>query len=191
MNLSPTTELEAVNEILTSIGESPVNKLGSGLADAEAAEAQLKAVSRKFQSNGWSFNTEVGMVLSPDIKGIVELPNNTLALDEVIGEGNDLVMRGNKLYDRVSHTFAIGRGVRCNITIMLAFEDLPEPARAYIILKAARSYQDRMVGAADLHGYQREDEEKAWFAFVETEIEQSDFNLFNNPEIRTRTIRRV
>ena len=191
MSLSPTTELEAVNEILTSIGEAPVNKLGSGLTDAEVAESQLNAVSRKFQANGWAFNIEKAMTLSPNFQGEVELPNNTLSLDEVIGEGNNLVMRGTKLYDRIKHTFTLDRAVICDITVMLPFIELPEPARSYITLKAARIFQDRMVGAADLHGYQREDEERAWFNFLTSELEQADYNIFNNAGIQAKTYRRV
>lgn len=191
MSLSPTTELEAVNEILTSIGETPVNKLGSGITDAEIAEALLESTSRKFQANGWAFNTEIAMTLSPNFQGEVELPNNTLTLDEVIGEGNALVMRGKRLYDRTEHTFALSRAVKCDITIQLEFEDLPEPARSFITLKAARIFQDRLVGASDLHGYQREDEERAWFNFLTSEIEQADYNIFNNAGIQHKITRRI
>ena len=41
MSTSPTTVLEAVNTMLTSIGEAPVNSLTSGLEDAELAESIL------------------------------------------------------------------------------------------------------------------------------------------------------
>ena len=46
---TPTTELEAVNIMLSTIGEAPVNNLDSGLVDAETAETILKNVSRDVQ----------------------------------------------------------------------------------------------------------------------------------------------
>ena len=55
---TPTTELEAVNIMLSTIGEAPVNNLDSGLVDAETAETILKNVSRDVQSHGWNFNSE-------------------------------------------------------------------------------------------------------------------------------------
>ena len=47
MALSTTTKLEAVNTLLGSIGESPVNSLNSGLVDAKTAENIIDAVSRE------------------------------------------------------------------------------------------------------------------------------------------------
>ena len=45
-----TTELEAVNIMLSSIGEAPVNSLSSGLVDAELAQTTLHNVSREVQA---------------------------------------------------------------------------------------------------------------------------------------------
>ena len=52
-------KLEAVNIMLSCIGESPVNSLVSGLADAEAAELILNRVSKESQTEGWHFNTRI------------------------------------------------------------------------------------------------------------------------------------
>ena len=48
MALTATTKLEAVNTLLSSIGEAPVNSLTSGLVDAELAETILDSTSRKY-----------------------------------------------------------------------------------------------------------------------------------------------
>ena len=44
MATSPTTVLEAVNTMLSSIGEAPVNSLASGFEDAELAESIINNV---------------------------------------------------------------------------------------------------------------------------------------------------
>ncbi len=55
------TKLEAVNDILLSIGEKPVNGLTSGLPDAALAEAVLDKISRQVQLEGWNSNTRRGI----------------------------------------------------------------------------------------------------------------------------------
>ena len=60
MSLSPTTKLEAVNTMLTSIGEQPVQTDDfAGLSDAAIAAQILDNVSRAVQSRGWIFNTDL------------------------------------------------------------------------------------------------------------------------------------
>ena len=53
-----TSELEAVNTILSAIGEAPVNSLtGSLPIDATQAQNLLKEISREIQAAGWHFNS--------------------------------------------------------------------------------------------------------------------------------------
>ena len=55
-----TTQLEAVNTMLSTIGEAPVNSLtGSLPVDASMAVNILNEVNREVQSAGWKFNTPV------------------------------------------------------------------------------------------------------------------------------------
>ena len=59
------TELEAVNVLLTTIGEAPVNTLtGNQVTDVTIANQVLTEVSREVQAQGWHFNTEDKVVLS-------------------------------------------------------------------------------------------------------------------------------
>ena len=54
------TKLDAVNTILSNIGQSPVVNLTSGNPIVEMAELTLDEISRTVQSDGWVFNTEYG-----------------------------------------------------------------------------------------------------------------------------------
>ena len=78
MSLSATTKLEAVNIMLSTIGENPVNSLTSGLVDAELAETILGSVSKAVQSEGWNFNTEKKVSFIAEISGHIILPANIL-----------------------------------------------------------------------------------------------------------------
>ena len=106
MSLSPTTKLEAVNTMLTSIGEQPIQNLNdlAGLSDASIAEQILDNVSRAVQSRGWVFNTDIGIKKTPNQYNEIDLDPSELRVDTQsrVREGDkDYVERGRKLYDRV------------------------------------------------------------------------------------------
>ncbi|WP_421276151.1 hypothetical protein [Aeromonas veronii] len=189
MNLiTPTTELEAVNEILSSIGESPVNSLESGLDDANMALQVLRSVSRAVQSMGWYFNREFGFKLSADDKGVVYVPENTLRLDS---NRTDFMLRAGKIYDANNHTYTLNRGVCVDLVLGLDFEELPEVARCYITLKSARVFQQRTVGSQSLAPALVADEQAAWMALKSDEINAANNNLFDNPYLRKAIARNI
>jgi len=51
--MAGTSKLDAVNTMLSSIGEAPVSSLSSGLIEAEIAETILDTIDREVQSMGW------------------------------------------------------------------------------------------------------------------------------------------
>ena len=58
------TELESVNVILSTIGESPLNSLSGSLpVDGTVAKNVLSEISREVQSAGWHFNTHYKLSL--------------------------------------------------------------------------------------------------------------------------------
>lgn len=69
MIITPLTELDAINEILTSIGSDGVVTLEEieQNIDASVADKMLKAVSQEIQQEGWDFNTIPTLTLSPDV----------------------------------------------------------------------------------------------------------------------------
>lgn len=79
IGLVATTELEAVNAMLASIGEAPITTLdGATQSDVQTALNILRDTTREVQTEGWRFNTEFGFEIAPDFafnytdsKGIV------------------------------------------------------------------------------------------------------------------------
>ena len=56
--ITPTTELEAVNIMLSVIGEAPVNTItGTNSVDVSVAKNVLDETSMSVQGMGWNFNT--------------------------------------------------------------------------------------------------------------------------------------
>jgi phospholipid N-methyltransferase len=183
MNLTPTSELEAVNLMLSVIGESPVNTVeDNGVVDAVVARQILNQASREVQLIGWHWNTEEDYPLAAAFpSGEVALPTNTLRVDTTYpDESIDVVQRGNRLYDRKNHTYKIGKTVKVEIVLMLPFEELPEAARSYIAIRAARQFQERMVGSEVLHAFNSRDEMRAMAALQNAEAETADYNVLSD-----------
>ncbi|WP_197729914.1 hypothetical protein [Rhizobium ruizarguesonis] len=186
--LTPTTELEAINLMLSVIGESPVNTVeDTGLVDAVVARQILIQSSRDVQLVGWHWNTEIDYPVAASFpEGELTLPPNTLKVDTAGADASlDLVQRGNRLYDRKNHTFNVGRTVYVEIVLLLPFDQLPEAARSYIVMRAARQFQERMVGSETIWQFNSRDELRAWANLMSSEAETQDLNVFNdNPSVR-------
>ena len=182
------TELEAVNVMLSVIGEAPVNTLeGAATVDVIQAKAVLQQVSREVQSIGWHFNSEKDYPLLPDVNGQIVLAANMVLVDADTEPDVDVAQRGNKLYDRKGHTFKFTSAIKAEVIYLLGFEDLPQVARQFIVIRAARIFQDRMVGSETLHGYTEVDEKKAWADLKELEGDTGDYTIFDHWDV-SRTL---
>lgn len=190
--LNATTVLDAVNVLLKCIGEASTNSLleGGGSVDVESAHGTLIENSRQIQGLGWHFNKEIGFKLQPEAEsGYVRLPANTLRVDEVWPEdlrfGSDMVQRGLRLYDRKKHTYAIARPVTVDLIVMLAFEELPQYARTFILIRAARKFASDETASDSLYRFTKADEERAQIEMEQMDAENSGANLAqDSPFIR-------
>lgn len=171
----PTTELEAVNAILASVGESPVTSLDGDFVDAELAQNLLTQVSRQTQAHGWSFNTEEEYPLAPNGEGKIILPSNTLKV-KVVGSP-EYVMRGSKLYNKAERTDVFTEAVEATIVFALPYEELPEALRQFLFMRAGRRFQDRLEGDQVLNRFYQADELAAWATFQNHEAEVQQLNV--------------
>ncbi len=192
MSLTPTTELEAVNTMLNTIGEAPVNTLVNMTSvDAITALSVLRNVNRGVQAEGWFFNSEKDYPLVPDQNNNLPLPTNLMSVDSTSLESKfDLVQRGQRAYDRKNHTYIFTQTVKCDLIILLSFEEIPEAARNYIALRASRILQDRLLGSDSLHGMNREDEYHALTTLRLMESENADYNILTGNSDVSRILMR-
>ncbi len=177
--LTPTTELEAVNVCLANIGESPVSAItGNITVDAALARDLLRQVTREVQTHGFYWNTELNYKLIPNPADNLALPANVLSVDTTGDDKNkDLVARGRILYDRVKHTYTFTEPVYVDIVVALGFEELPEIARRYIAVRAARIYQERVMGNGSISNFNTSDEDMARAALLAENMEIEDNNM--------------
>lgn len=176
---SPTTELEAVNIMLSGIGEAPVNSLSEVTADVSLARHILNETSREVQLEGFQWNVEDNYPLTPDIHGLIKLHPSIVRVHFREPTDRELTIRGNQVYDRINHTFTFPQdtAITCTVTLLLPFEQLPEAARRYTTLKALRIFQERVVGSQVLSQYQQADEARARIQLMGEERRQDRPNL--------------
>ncbi|MEW5249913.1 hypothetical protein [Microbulbifer discodermiae] len=178
------TKLDAVNALLGSIGQSPVNTITGPLpSDAARAVLNVDTCLRDVLSKGWSFNTDTDYLLNPDVNGEILIPDNALWVDPV-SQADDFVMRWEqnvpKLYDRRNRTFEIGRVAECNIIWGFNFEEIPQAARSYITARAGRIFQTNIVGSRLLYEYTQEVEREQYAAFKRMEKRSKRYNLIGD-----------
>jgi len=180
----PTTEREAINTMLSAIGETPVSSLEDDInVDAAIARNILRTTSRQVQTRGLNSNTEKGYRITPNSTGEIVLPGNVIEADEIKPTTNterDLVVRGKRLYDRRGHTYNIGEPVYVDMILNMPFEHLPEATRHYITIRAARIFYDRVMGDEATHMFTKDDEMEARSAFRQSEIRTKGANLLRN-----------
>lgn len=209
MALTKTSKLQAINTMLGVIGEAPINTLepttsDAGVvstnetADVSVAKRILEEVSRETQSAGWHFNREVDVSLSPTADDEILIPNNAASIDVEPKNSStvEYVQRGEKLYNKTDHTFTITSTLKCTIIYMLDWEDLPQTARHYIMIKSARRLQDRSLGSDKHNSFNQLDEVQALIALKASEADGGDFSIFDNYSVyrtidRMNTVNRV
>ncbi|BCS53308.1 hypothetical protein [Geobacter sp. SVR] len=188
-----TTELEAVNYMLRAIGERPVSNLDSipSITKAIMARDTLRDTSREVQERGWSFNSEEQYPLSPDVStNEISIPPNALRCDPT-DQSLDCVNRGPKLYNRTTHSYSFDAVVSVNIVFYLTWDEIPESARKYIKIKAARVFQKQAIGAPDQASLTEEDEKLAFRDFLDSESCADAPNFLNNIPALNRRVNPV
>ena len=185
--LGKTTRLMAVNTMLDSIGEAPVADLTpTGRGDVVSAIARLEEVNREIQEEGWWFNTET-ITITIDVGGELPLPANTLSVDRIdYWPVNELVERDDKLYNVKTNSFTdfpahiLADGVEVDVITLFGFESIPQVARHYIMINAARRLADRRVGDPTTSSFTKNDELTARVKLEQKETENGDYNIFKN-----------
>jgi hypothetical protein len=181
--ISPTSELEAVNIMLSAIGESPVSTLDNpSLVDVSLAQSILKETSIDIQSQGLHCNTELNYPLVPNDDGEIIIPTNAARIDTTETSSDvDVTQRGNRLYDRGERSYnSFTQTIRVEMVLLLEFEDLPQHVRRYATVKAARRFQARYVGSTTLGGFTELDEREALVQFERSEKITEDSNILSD-----------
>lgn len=187
----PMTELESVNLMLTTIGESPVSTLNvTGDLNVSVARQMLYDVSREVQTHGWYFNTESNYPLVRDVDSYITVPTNTLSVDLALELSYlDVVLRGTRLYDKENHTYVFDKDVEVDLVLFLEWDLMPQAARQYITIVAARRFQRRLLGDDFTDSVTAEEELRAKAQLDDADAWERDYNMKDSLDVY-ETLRR-
>lgn len=190
MIITPSNELDAVNEILSSVGSSPVNSLEDDLnVDVLNAKRILKATSIEIQSRGYKFNTLNNVYLQPDsYTGLVPYARDYI---RVFTTGYKLVDRSGYFFDIETNTNEFPNGLTVGELVKeLPFEELPNVFRKYITARSARVFQMRYLTSADIDTHLQLEESAAYADVVDYELMTGNYNVFNDDQFISQQIQR-
>lgn len=177
-----TTLLDAVNVLLTNIGEMPVDSLqNQQIQDARVAERTLLEFAKEGQLRGWGWNTEVAYPFDVDsITGEVRVPTSVVKwnVDPYQLDGR-FVLRGSRVYDKKNRTFAIDpidAPIQADVIWLLSWDESPEAFNRWTTIRSARVFASRMLGSDSLINYTAVDEQAALTELMRVEYGQSQPN---------------
>jgi len=186
MALSITSKLDAINWMLSSVGEAPINQLGGATTvDANVAEQTLDEISRQVQSIGWHFNSEKDYPLVRANDKRISITSDIVRVDTSKFDylNIDVVQRGDYLYDKKNHTYEFDYDLKADLVRLVDWDYLPQPFRTYITTKASRVFQTKVVGSESLANQLATDEASAFAALREFEADTGDYSVFDNYDV--------
>jgi len=182
-----TTLLDAVNVLLTNIGEQPVDSLNNQqILDARIAEDTLVEYAKEGQQRGWSWNTETAYPFQVDAttKEIVVPANVVRFSPEPYTYGRRYILRGQRVYDQLNRTYQFDTDlvteIQADVVWLLSWDDCPEAFNRWVTVRAARVFSDRTLTSEALFKYTSKDEEDAKAALDRIEHEQQQSNLLTD-----------
>ena len=189
-----TTELEAVNTILSTIGESPINSLTGTLpVDANIAKNVLDEICREVQSAGWHWNMHYKVDLSRDTDNKIPIGTDVLRVrlnTKYDRSSYDVVQRDNYLYNLAKNEDTFTQNFEDNdIVYLLDFSKIPEQAKRYITIRSARVFHDRTLGASTIHKFSIQDEARSLAVLRQAETETGEYSIFDT-HLQSYTVNR-
>lgn len=178
-----TTKLEAINQMLSGIGQAPVVSLDSANPEIAIAINVLDSVDHEVQGEGWHFNTEIAYPFTADANGTIFVPSTVLQLSDNKYANNQkyqTVLRDGKLYDKIKHTytFKANTQVKCDVVWKFDFEDCPQVFKDYITQRAARVFAGRVLGSQEMVTFNQQDEGVLRANCLAYDTQTSEANIF-------------
>lgn len=207
---APLTLLQAVNQLLQSIGTAAVMSLDAAVLLDEAVQRAYQTISDQafqIQEEGWYFNTDWDMPLAPStVDGSIAVPNGVAKITVAKRNSRRLFApRFNQatqqmcLWDLKHHTFnwsvtsgvpaanqeALGDGnLYVDMVSVYTFEQVMQPLRYYIMASAGAIYGVGRVPNDETFKFSQTVVEQAMSAWLRADQDQRDLVPEENPHFR-------
>jgi hypothetical protein len=183
------TEIDLINRCLEAIGETPLedDTLLSFIqrgTDVDVARTMVNRTLTEVLKKGWYFNTDYNLKLVPDNGGFITLPDNVLRVDFGNTEfKHEYTIRNNKVYDMVLHTFLIGKTIEADMVYYVPIEELPISAYEYIGARAARKFQEKVIGDLEMNNITMKDELDTHTELMREQLQYQDYGMIRGSRI--------
>lgn len=177
----PLSRLEAVNQMLSAVGESVILVEVEGAGDFANCSAILDFTTKAVLAKDYDFNTEV-RTLTPDVNGNLLVGPEVLKVDAV-DPYLRLVQRGSKLYDKTKKTDVFTDPVDVNVTLYFPFEEVPYHVQTRIVADATAKYQTSYVGSTTADSFLQRDRKESIADSEANEADVEDYNILDNPDL--------
>jgi len=179
------TELSAVNSILGAIGQSPITILNFENPEIAFIYNLLTEVNKDVQNEGWVFNKEYNVKISPDSNKHITIPSNVLSYDlhyDDEKKDKNVVRRSGKLWDTIGQSYEFDDDAYLDITWLWTYEDLPMAFKRYIISRASVRAATQLVSNPQLVQLLQLQEAQTRATCMEYECLQGDHSYMGFPE---------
>lgn len=182
-----TNQLMAVNKILSMIGQAPISQatLDSNPQppDVAAIVTLIDEFDLAVQEQGWGWNEEEAE-LTPEVDNTILVPSDTINIHRNKGKefNTNPIVRGSILFDRKNRTTTFNAPVQVILVKRLAFSDLPEAVRKYIVIRAGRAFVSSYDNSEILWQYSKDQENEARGYLLEDTIDSNDYGLGSSNE---------
>ena len=187
------TELSAVNSILGSIGQSPVTTLNFTNPETEFIYNILTEVSKDVQNEGWQFNLEENVTVTPssnkisvgnqEIRVNIHQHANQAKLMDTVIRYDGANRRVYSLEDNKFDAFTEA-SYKADIVTLYLFEKIPNVFQRYITYRAAVRAATQLIANPQLVQLLQLQEVTARANCLEYEGRQGDHSFFGLPNAK-------
>ena len=173
-------ELDAVNDVLSAIGETAVNTLDDNVnADVANIRRILNQFNRRIQTRGWEFNVEASEVITPD-----QFSKEIVWLDDylkILSPSGATVYRNRNglVYDTVARTDRFDSPITVDLIVLMPYSDMPEIFKQYIVALTAQRFNISFFGDDSIETALNEQVEELNVYMMEYELDYGNFNMLD------------
>ena len=170
-------ELEALNLVLSAIGESAVNTLeDSANADVANIRRLLNSYNRRTQTRGWTFNTETTELLPDYYSKRINFLGDWLSVLSPTG-ATVYRNRGGYVYDINSRSDIFEQPITVELITLCPYSEMPEVFQQWIVAMTSRKFNMSFFGDDSLDASLEEEENELQIACMEFELDYGNFNM--------------
>ena len=169
-------ELDAINQILSAIGSSPVTSLEDSTdIDVINARRILNNTSRDVQRTGWNFNT-ITLKMQPDSETHkISWDDTVLMLKSV--DDNVYIRRSGFVYNQTEQTSTFSKSISVTVIQGLDFDDLPDCFKNYITALAALEFQIKYFNDGTSSQSLQYQVQTAYQEIVKYDMDMGNYNM--------------